>query len=266
MNIAKHPRILQRLQMLDIRARSLWEYPMLQWQRRCFAGEYGRIESKNPPLISVVIPTYNRGKLLEERTLPSVFAQDYPNFEVVIVGDGCPDDTPERMGRIKDPRLRFVNRRERGQYPKDPELRHLVAGIPPINQACEMAKGLWLASMDDDTVWEPNHLSALWNHACQNDAELVFSKTAYEISPGQWETKGELNAIPTSSYIRRSYLRVFAYRSSCRWVRLGGDRHMIRRMQACGVRMAMLDAVLTRAPLRPGTTKLWAGAEDREKD
>lgn len=266
MNIARHPRILNRAQKLDILIRSLWEYPMLQWHRNRYAAEYARADGKNPPLISVVIPTYNRGKLLEERTLPSVFAQDYPNFEVVIVGDGCPDDTPQRMARIKDPRLRFVNRKERGRYPKDPELRHLVAGIPPVNQACGMARGLWLASMDDDTVWEPQHLSALWEQARQTDAELVFSKTAYEVAPGQWEPKGEFKAIPTSSYIRRTYLRAFSYQSSCRFVRLGGDRHMIKRMQACGVRMVMLDEVLTRAPLRPGTTRLWAGAEDREKD
>lgn len=266
MKIVQNPRALHRLQKLEILFRSVWEYPMLQWQRSRFAAEYAHVDSRQPPLISVVIPTYNRGKLLEERTLPSVFAQDYPNFEIVIVGDGCPDDTPERMARIKDPRLRFVNRKERGRYPKEPELRHLVAGVPPGNQAVQLARGSWLASMDDDTVWEPNHLSSLWEHACKTDAEFVFSKTAYEVSPGEWEIKGQLQAIPVSSHIRRSYLRSFPYSMNSWRVRIGADRHMMRRMQACGVKMVMLDEVLARAPLRPGTTRLWAGAEDREKD
>ncbi|MDO8665381.1 MAG: glycosyltransferase, partial [Gemmatimonadales bacterium] len=63
------------------------------------------------------IATYNRGAVLCERTIPTVLAQTYPHFELLIVGDHCTDDTEERVKALKDPRIRFVNLPERGNYP-----------------------------------------------------------------------------------------------------------------------------------------------------
>src|SRR5581483_12327187 len=45
------------------------------------------------PLVSVVIPTWDRAHLLVERALPSVWAQTYQNLEVVVVGDHAPPET-----------------------------------------------------------------------------------------------------------------------------------------------------------------------------
>ena len=56
------------------------------------------------PAVSVVIPTYNHGRFLE-RSLTSVFAQTFPDYEVIVVNDGSTDDTNDQMkmyrGRIK---------------------------------------------------------------------------------------------------------------------------------------------------------------------
>lgn len=58
-------------------------------------------------LVSVVIPTYQSGKYLEE-TLTSIFNQTYDNFEVIICDDASTDDTLAILERYKDPRLRIV--------------------------------------------------------------------------------------------------------------------------------------------------------------
>jgi len=85
----------------------LTEPILLRIMRSLHQGKYENIEES--PLVSVIIATYNRGRILVERTLPSIFSQSYQNFEVVIVGDHCPDNTPELLAKMKDPRVRFYN-------------------------------------------------------------------------------------------------------------------------------------------------------------
>lgn len=70
------------------------------------------------PLVSVLIPTYNRAKILVERTIPSVLKQTYQNFEIIIVGDHCADDQVEILNNLNDKRIKFCNLPNRGNYPK----------------------------------------------------------------------------------------------------------------------------------------------------
>ena len=59
------------------------------------------------PTVSVIVPTYNRGGLIEA-SVASLLAQTEVDFEVVVVDDGSIDDTPSRLARVADPRLRVV--------------------------------------------------------------------------------------------------------------------------------------------------------------
>lgn len=97
------------------------------------------------PLVSVVIPTHNRARLLE-RAIRSVLRQTYANLECIVVDDGSEDDTPERARRIDDPRLRYIR-----LDPTQHVSRARNAGIAA-------ARGSLVAFLDDDDEWLPEKL------------------------------------------------------------------------------------------------------------
>ena len=67
----------------------------------------------NQPLVSVVIPTYNRAHLLKD-AIQSVLVQTFTDFEIIIVDDGSTDDTRELINSFDDPRIRYVKQENAG--------------------------------------------------------------------------------------------------------------------------------------------------------
>lgn len=219
------------------------------------------------PLVTILIPTYNRGKLLVERTLPSIFAQTYQNFEIVIVGDHCIDNTPQILAQVDDPRVRFFDLPKRGKYPDDITLRWFVQGTAPINKARKLAKGKWLVCMTDDDILFPNHIDSLLRFAQKGQYEFV-SAAYIEERHGQKKVVDVRNMYPRiggyQTWLYRSYLRFFksninSWRKS--WNR-PGDYDLQWRMFKAGVRMGFLDEVVTYIPPVEGTGTV--GSEARE--
>ena len=259
-NLQQWPRDLKRDRVL-----TRWEArerPQLLEARRHHEAAYREFRQ---PLVSVVICTYNRGKLLVERTLPSILNQTYQNFEVVIVGDCCPDDTPQRLAEVRDARVRFLNLSERGQYPKKMEHLWMVAGTVPGNKGLEMAKGQWIAYLDDDDVFTPDHIEVLLQAAYERDLELVYGLHQYERTPDEWKMNSP--KFPTgyrpfkgnighSTALYRSYLTMFKYDTESWRAHLPADWHLWMRMGRCGVRTGFLKQVVTLMPLRPGETAI----------
>ncbi len=95
------------------------------------------------PLVSVIIPTYNRPKLLQE-TIESVLAQTYPNIEVVVVDDGSTDDTPEMLKQYEG---RIVNVRKPNE-----------GGTAARNTGITAARGEYLNFLDHDDVFLPTKI------------------------------------------------------------------------------------------------------------
>jgi len=102
------------------------------------------MEAVMEPLVSVIIPTYCRPRLLLE-TLQSVAAQTYPNIEVLVMDDGTPGE--EVLVLCKQ----FSN----VSYHK---LENSGGPSRPRNKGAELAKGTYLAFLDDDDLWLPNKL------------------------------------------------------------------------------------------------------------
>jgi glycosyltransferase involved in cell wall biosynthesis len=138
------------------------------------------------PLVSVCIGTYNRGRLLTERAIPSVLAQTHRNVEVIVVGDCCTDDTAERISHIRDDRLRFVNLPERGRYPEEPYLRWMVAGTVPFNHALSLTRGQFVTHLDDDDEYLPDRVARLLTYIRETRADLVFHPFYAETPQGNW--------------------------------------------------------------------------------
>lgn len=95
------------------------------------------------PVVSVIIPTYNRWPMVAE-AVESVLAQSDQRFELIVVDDGSTDDTAERLARFSA-RLRVVSRQRRG-----------VAAAR--NFAASIARGRYLAFLDSDDLWLPKKL------------------------------------------------------------------------------------------------------------
>jgi glycosyltransferase involved in cell wall biosynthesis len=95
------------------------------------------------PLISVIIPTYNRLTQLQEALL-SVKAQDYKNFEIIVVDDGSTDGTAAWLGE---------------QQVSSLIIRH--TGFPGLvrNKGARLAKGEYLCFLDSDDVWKEQKLT-----------------------------------------------------------------------------------------------------------
>jgi glycosyltransferase involved in cell wall biosynthesis len=97
------------------------------------------------PLVSVIIPTFNRWPLLRE-AVASVLAQSYRDFELIIVDDGSTDETAAEFTRTTLP-LRYFIQAHRG-----------VSAAR--NFGVRLARGRYLAFLDSDDLWLPGKLEA----------------------------------------------------------------------------------------------------------
>lgn len=98
------------------------------------------------PLVSIIIPTYNRADLISE-TLDSILAQTYHNWECIVVDDGSTEDNVKIISEYvnKDVRFKLYNR---------PEERK-PGGCGARNFAFEKSKGQYIKWLDSDDLLEP---------------------------------------------------------------------------------------------------------------
>ena len=133
----------------------------------------------NALLISVCIPARN-----EERNIracvEAVLAQDYPDFEVIVLDDCSTDSTPAILADLasRDARLRPI----RGS-----DLPNGWAGKPhALHQASAAARGQWLCFIDADTFISPVTLSSCYVKALETRADM-FTIMTFQVLGSFWE-------------------------------------------------------------------------------
>jgi hypothetical protein len=203
---------------------------------------------ESEPLVSVLIPTYNRAELLRERSVASVLRQSYSRFEIVVVGDACTDHTASLLRDVGDPRIRFHNLPVRGQYPTDPYLQWLVAGSAPANEALRMARGRWIAWLDDDDEFSSDHLEVLLAACLVRRWEFAYGVMEMEVGPGVWRCVGDYpphcGRICNASVLYGAHLRFFRYDLQSWRLDEPNDWNLWKRMWGAGVRMGFVDRVV----------------------
>jgi glycosyltransferase involved in cell wall biosynthesis len=116
------------------------------------------------PEVSVIIPTRNRWPMLTTHALPSALGQENVELEVVVVDDASDDETAERVEALDDPRVRLVRNEVNRRLPAS------------RNVGADVARGTWLAFLDDDDLWSPRKLRAQLDSARATGADWVYAQ------------------------------------------------------------------------------------------
>jgi len=128
--------------------------------------------SGDQPLVTVVLPTHNRSNVLAY-AIRTVLYQTYPKFELIVVGDGCTDDTGAVVQGFKDSRITWLD------LPKG-----FGCGYENRNRALEQARGELIAYQQHDDLWFSDHLALLVSTILRDEGEVVYSRPIHVLQDG----------------------------------------------------------------------------------
>jgi glycosyltransferase involved in cell wall biosynthesis len=115
------------------------------------------------PLVTVIIPTFNRAHVIQ-KAINSVLIQNYKNFELIIIDDGSTDNTEEIVKKFHE--VIYVKKNHEGQS-------------QARNYGLFLAKGEFIASLDSDDEWNNNYLEVSIEYILNHQIDLFFSNCNY---------------------------------------------------------------------------------------
>jgi glycosyltransferase involved in cell wall biosynthesis len=118
------------------------------------------------PNVSVIIATYNRSNVLTY-ALRSLLRSSYADWEALVIGDACTDDTAAVVASLGDPRISFTN------LP-----RNIGEQSGPNNEGFRRASGRYIAYLNHDDLWFPDHLELAVAALERTGADLVYALAA----------------------------------------------------------------------------------------
>jgi glycosyltransferase involved in cell wall biosynthesis len=124
------------------------------------------------PRFSVLLPTHNRADVIGY-AIRSVLWQTEQDFEILVVGDGCTDDTGDVVLSFADPRIRWFD------LPKSPHF-----GYANRNIALKQAKGELIGFVAHDDILLPDHLALLADCLDRGGAEWAYSRPLWVSTDG----------------------------------------------------------------------------------
>ncbi len=118
------------------------------------------------PAISVITATYNRSNVLRY-SIESVLRSEFADWELLVIGDACTDDTEEVVASFGDNRIRFHNLTS-----------NFGEQSGPNNEGFKLARGKYIAYLNHDDFYFPDHLDTCRQCLEKTNADLVFATTA----------------------------------------------------------------------------------------
>lgn len=130
-------------------------------------------------LITIIIPSYNRGSLINE-TIKSILAQSCKNWELIIVDDGSTDDTEEVVQPfLRDSRIKYTTR----------PVTRPGGGNAARNYGYELATGNYVKWLDSDDLLHPQCLEKQLEVISRDNSDVVFCRSRF------FEQNGESDKI-----------------------------------------------------------------------
>jgi GT2 family glycosyltransferase len=180
------------------------------------------------PLVTVIIATYNWSAVLPY-AINSVLRQTMADFELLVIGDGCTDDTEAVVGSIHDPRLRWINLPSNTGHQTGPN-----------NRGLREARGEFVAYLGHDDLWLGHHLECMVAGLESSGAAVAVSLLS-RIFPGKRVGSplfpgpdGSSGGPPCGMVYRRSVTdRIGGWRDY-RELRLAPDADLFSRAQQAG--------------------------------
>jgi len=207
------------------------------------AADYELAYEDPDPLVSVIIPTHGRSKLLAERALPAVLAQTHARIEVLVIGDSAGPDTAAVVSQFEDPRVEYVELTQRYEYP-DRHRHWLAATTLARNEGYRRARGRWLFDADDDDRVPEDAIERLLAHARKERLEAVQG-TIREHLPegGSRPIVSTVTQLPLKGAVVHAHLRFFDREHLASAFGVPGDWFRSERMVRAGVRIGVVDWV-----------------------
>lgn len=199
--------------------------------------------SSSLPLVSVVIPSFNRANFLVP-TIESVLQQDYPHIECIVVDGGSTDDTSEILRRY-DGRLQWISEPDQG--PSD-----------AINKGWRMSNGEILTWLNADDLWAPKAVSKAVAHFQEHpEVDVVYGDCGIINQHGshtgtvhvrEWDLEYAVEycdhiIFQAASFMRRSILE----RVGCLYPKLCHDHELWLRISLAGGKMQHIPILLAYA-------------------
>ena len=159
------------------------------------------------PLVSIVIPNYNGGLFLLE-SVSSALAQDYPNFEIIIVDDGSTDNSVEVLDSFRN-KIIVIEKENFG-------------AASARNLGILAASGEFVAFLDSDDLWEPNKLTMQMKYMLDANLDLVYCHGR------DFGDKGDVNLLHKATFEGNCYSYFKKYPSRA-IIELGCSSSVIRK-------------------------------------
>lgn len=179
------------------------------------------------PIISVIVATYQSARTLQY-TLKAILAQTFTNFELLVIGDHCTDNSEQVVSQFDDSRVRWINLEKRSGSQSGPN-----------NEGLRLSKGKYIAFCGHDDLWFPDHLKQLKIFLESNAFDFVYALSvlinplgAYAVigAPSLGRSMENWHIPPSSWFFKKEITEKAGFWADMREISRGVDEEYLSRI------------------------------------